>query len=154
MGKRHELSDAQWARIEDLFPPEQGAIGHPWREHRTILNGMFWILLTGAAWRDLPERFGPWQTVFDRFTRYRREGTFEAILKRLQLALDEEGLLDFELWLVDGSSVRASRAAAGASRKRGTHKSQQTTRSAAPEEASAPSSTSSPTGRGSRSKRA
>jgi transposase len=128
MPKRHELSDAQWALIEDLFPPERGRVGHPWREHRTMLNGIFWILTTGAPWRDLPERYGPWQSVYDRFTRYRRDGTFERMLERLRLELDAKGLIDMDTWFADASIVRASKAAAGG-RKGGA--SQKTTHSGA-----------------------
>jgi transposase len=72
-----------------------------------------WIDRTGAPWRDLPERYGPWQTVYDRFVRWRRDGTFERILARLRLRLDEEGRLDPGTWCVDGTTIRASRSAAG-----------------------------------------
>lgn len=112
--ERHELGDEQWALIEDLFPKNGKKAGRPWSEHRRILNGMFWILGTGAPWRDLPKRYGPWQTVHRRFSRYRRDGTFDRILERLQVKLDENGKIDWDLFCIDGSSVRAHRAAAGA----------------------------------------
>ena len=68
--RRYELSDPQWAILEPFFPPtHSGHAGHPWSEHRPIVNGILWILHTGAAWRDLPERYGPFQTVHDRLTR-------------------------------------------------------------------------------------
>src|SRR3712207_2335055 len=66
--RRHELSDARWAQVADLMPRNQGRGGR-WREHRRIVNGMFWKLNTGAPWRDIPERYGPWQTIYDRFLR-------------------------------------------------------------------------------------
>ena len=82
-----------------------------------MLNGIFWILGTGAPWRDLPERLGRWQTVHRYYSDWRRDGVFGNIVEKLQIKLDEEGLIDWELWCVDGASVRASRAAAGADKK-------------------------------------
>jgi len=80
-----------------------------------VLNGILWILHTGAQWRELPERYGHWQSVYDRFVRWRRDGTFDRILERLQLKLDEQGLIDSSLWCIDATLVRASRSAAGGS---------------------------------------
>jgi len=124
--RRHELSDEDWDLLEDVFPANGECPGRPWRSHRTMLNGIFWILRTGAPWRDLPERYGPWQTVYDRFNRYATDGMLDEILERLQVRLDEAGRIDWDLWYVDGSSVRASRAAAGAGQK-GAPESRQTT---------------------------
>jgi transposase len=116
--KRHELTDEQWGLVEPHLPPPSAArTGRPARDRRTLLNGIFWILSTGAPWRDLPERFGPWQTVYDHFRRWRKSGVFARIVEALQVKLDEKGYIDWELWCVDGSSVRAARAAAGADKK-------------------------------------
>lgn len=115
--RRDELSEEQWELLQDLLP-ENGKRGGQWKDHRPILNGLFWILRTGAPWRDLPERYGPWHTVYDRFQRWQQEGLFDRILERLQVRLDQEGKIDWDLWCVDGSSIRASRAAAGAGKKR------------------------------------
>ena len=112
---RYELSDAQWDLLKGLFP-RQGRGGR-WLDHRTVLNGMLWILRSGAPWRDLPARYGKWQSVHHRFTRWRRDGTFDRVLKALQIRLDQNGLIDWDLWLVDGTSIRAARAAAGAPKK-------------------------------------
>jgi transposase len=116
--RRYELGDDDWEQIADLFPQEQGH-GRPWRSHRSMVNAMLWILNTGSPWRDLPERYGPWQTAYNRFNLWRKDGTFDVVLERLQMRLDEEGRIDWELWCVDGSSVRAHAAAAGAGEKGG-----------------------------------
>lgn len=137
--RRHELSDAEWGLIKDLLPRKDGA-GRPWKDHRTILNGMMWIVRTGAPWRDLPERYGKWQTVYDRFNRWSRDGTIDRILRKLQIRLDKEGKIDWDLWCIDGTSIRASRAAAGAGKK-GDPKNPQTTLWAAREADSGASST-------------
>ncbi len=115
--KRHELTDEQWALIEPLVPPSRARTGRPPRDRRTLLNGIFWILHTGAPWRDLPERFGPWQTVYHHFAKWRREGVFAEIIEALQIKLDQRGLIDWDLWCIDGANVRAARAAAGAGKK-------------------------------------
>ncbi len=115
--KRHELTDAEWAAVEPLIPHRRAKTGRKPRSTREMLSGILWILRTGAPWRDLPERFGPWQTVYDYFGRWRREGVFDRILARLQTRLDAEGYVDWDLWCVDGSNVRAARAAAGADKK-------------------------------------
>ena len=72
MPRRHELPDAEWARLEPLLPPRKP--GAPRKDDRRILNGILWKLATGAPWRDLPERYGPWQTVYTRFWRWSRGG--------------------------------------------------------------------------------
>ena len=77
---------------------------------------MFWVLNSGAHWRDMPERYGRWETVYGRYRRWTREGLFDKILGRLHVSLDEYGRIDWSVFNVDGSSVRAHRSAAGASR--------------------------------------
>lgn len=133
MSKRHALTDEQWERIEPLIPRSQARTGRPPKDRRLMLDGIFWILATGAPWRDLPERFGPWQTVYDHFSRWRKNGVFAKVIESLQIKLDSQGLIDWELWCVDGASVRASRAAAGADKKVpiGTPTNRRTTRWAA-----------------------
>ena len=116
--KRYELTDEQWAQIEEFLPSSAGR-GRPWKEHRHLINGIFWILQSGAPWRDLPERYGSWKTVYERFRRWRDEGVFDRMLERLQMRLDKEGRIDWELWCIDGSNVRAHRCAAGAEKKGG-----------------------------------
>ena len=78
------LTDAQWARIEALLP-RNGGRGKPWRDHRTVIDGMLWVHASGASWRDLPEeRFGPWQTIYDRYNRWHKEGLWQQITELLR----------------------------------------------------------------------
>lgn len=111
--RRYELTDERWKLVEDLLPRAGGQGGRRWRDHRQVLNGILWILHTGAQWRELPERYGPWKTSYGRFRRWSDEGLFDRILERLHLRLDDEGRIDLDLWLIDASSIRASRSAAG-----------------------------------------
>jgi transposase len=110
-GRRYELTDEAWDRIEPLLPKQTR--GGRWNDHRITLNGMFWILNSGAQWRDLPERYGKWQSIYDRYRRWTREGLFDRILERLHLSLDDEGRIDWSVFGVDGSNIRADRSAAG-----------------------------------------
>jgi len=132
---RHELTDEQWSVVEPLIPRSKARTGRPPSDRRLMLNGLFWILATGAPWRDLPERFGPWQTVYDHFRKWRKSGLFATVIDALQIKLDNRGLIDWELWCVDGAIVRAARAAAGADKKvsPGTRMNRPTTRWAAAE---------------------
>ena len=125
-GRRHELSDEAWARVEAALPAA-AATGRPRRDPRIIVNGMVWILMTGAPWRDLPERFGPWQTVYHRFNQWSKDGTIEKIAAAIRAELDQDGLVDWSLWCIDGTIVRASRSAAGA-QKNSSNGSRPTTR--------------------------
>jgi len=122
---RYELTDDEWNLLKGLFPTQKR--GGKWNDHRTTLNGMLWILRSGAPWRDLPDRYGKWKSVYHRFNRWRRDGLFDRILKALQIRLDKQGKIDWDLWLVDGSNVRASRAAAGARKKSGPTSNRSTT---------------------------
>ena len=116
MQRRHALSNQQWQRIEHLFhrPTRPGG---QWKNHRLMLDGIFWIMKTGAPWRDLPERFGPWKTVYDRFRRWRSDGILDRVVAHLQRDIDRQGLIDWSAFCVDSTPVRASRAAAGARKK-------------------------------------
>ncbi|ANB03104.1 transposase [Ectothiorhodospira sp. BSL-9] len=118
MAERYELSDAEWELVKDIVSTPQ-RMGRPRRDDRQMLNGIFWILCSGAKWRDLPERFGPWKTVYDRFRTWRDDGTFEAVLARLHLRLREDGLMDLGTWMLDSTSTRATRAASGGGKKGG-----------------------------------
>ncbi|MEB0190828.1 MULTISPECIES: IS5 family transposase [unclassified Pseudomonas] len=118
MARRYELPDAGWELIKDLVSPEQ-KMGRPRSDDRLVLNGIFWILCSGAAWRDLPERFGPWSTVYQRFRDWRDDGTFDRVLERLHVRLNQEGLIDLDTWMIDSTALRATRASSGAGKKGG-----------------------------------
>ena len=133
--RRHALSDEQWARIEELFP-SYNQPGGRFKDHRVMLDGMMWILKTGAPWRDLPERFGAWETVYSRFRKWSRIGFFAKIVSHLQADLEEQGLIDWELFCIDGTNVRAHKASAGAKKSQKSPKNRKTTPLAALEAAS------------------
>lgn len=116
MAKRYELPDAAWELIADLVSPEQ-KMGRSRRDERLMLNGILWILCSGAAWLDLPERFGPWSTVYQRFRDWRDDGTIDQVLERLHIRLNQEGLIDLDTWRIDSTAVRATRASSGAGKK-------------------------------------
>jgi transposase len=116
---RFDLTDAQWERIQGFFPDRyhHGGRGHPWKDHRPLVNGILWHLHTGAPWPDTPRRYGPWQTIYDRFNRWRQDGTWAQILDALLLRLDQAGVLQRDLWCFDGTINRAHVSAAGAEKK-------------------------------------
>ena len=113
--KRHDLGDAEWARLEPLLPghPRQG---HRWNDHRLVIDGIFFRTRTGCPWRDLPERFRNWKTVYNRHRRWSGDGTWEKILDQLRAGCDEAA---GQAWTVaaDATVVRAHQHAAGARRK-------------------------------------
>ena len=76
------LTPERWEQLLPLLP-QQAAKGRPAVEHRLIVEGILWVMQTGSAWRDLPERFGPWQTVASRYQRWRKEGRWARILQIL-----------------------------------------------------------------------
>jgi transposase len=96
MVRRGEITDRAWHQIEPLLP-EYGQSGGQWRDHRTIINGILWKLRTGSPWRDLPQRYGPWQTCFDRFNRWRRDGTWDRLLAHAQTKNDAVGEVEWEV---------------------------------------------------------
>lgn len=109
---RGELTDQAWAQLAPLLPRNRRRGGR-WRDHRTVINGILWKLRTGAPWRDLPDRYGPWTTCYDRFVRWRRNGAWDRLLAHVQTKSDAVGELE---WIVsvDSTSVRAHQHAAGA----------------------------------------
>jgi transposase len=118
--KRYELTDTEWERLAPLLPSQRPATGRPAHDHRTIINGILWILRTGAPWRDLPERYGQWTTVYQRFRRWQQAGVWQRVLADLHTAADAAGTIDWEISFIDSTVVRAHQHAAGA--KGGTRK--------------------------------
>ncbi len=113
--ERGDLTEAQWRGLEPHLPPEKPRTGRPNADHRRILNGILWVLRTGAPWRDLPRRYGRVRTVSSRFYRWRAAGgVWERVLAALQAAADARGEVDWDLHFVDASVIRAHQHAAGA----------------------------------------
>ena len=114
MLRRYELTDDEWNRVATLLPPENsGKQGRPSKCNRTILNGIVWIARSGAPWRDLPERYGSWQTVYSRFRKWIEDGILDNIFRVLSL---EAELTELS---IDASIVQAHQHSAGA--KKGGH---------------------------------
>ena len=105
---RSALSDEQWERIALLLPGKAGDRGRTAVDNRLFLEAVFWIVRTGSPWRDLPERFGPWNSVAKRFRRWARKDVFEKLFEALS------GDPDLEYALVDGTIVRVHQHGAGA----------------------------------------
>jgi transposase len=117
MVHRHELNDEQWARRAPLLPkPRRGP--QP-RDRRQLVNGILWLDKTGAPWRDLPERYGPWRTVASHYYRWLHAGVWERVLAALHAPGDQQGQLNWELHPVDSTVMRAHQHAAGARRTKG-----------------------------------
>ena len=88
--KRYELTEEQWNRVKDLIP--RSKMGRPPKDNRLMLNAMLWLARSGAGWQDLPERYGPWKTVYSRFCKWRDDGTFLRIFEVLTQDSDMENL--------------------------------------------------------------
>lgn len=115
MSRDQVLTDEQWAVIEPLFPSSKGKQSRPFRDHRQVFEGIVHRYRVGCPWRDLPERFGPWQTVWKRHARFSRDGTWDAILTRLQSLADEAGDLDWAV-AVDSTISRVHQHGANSAR--------------------------------------
>src|SRR6516162_10494751 len=112
---RHELTDEEWQRLAPLMPahPRQG---HRWNNHRLVIDGILFRTRAGCPWRDLPEGFGNWKTVYNRHRRWSGDGTWREILDRLRAGCDEAEGKDWTL-SADSTVVRAHQHAAGARHK-------------------------------------
>ena len=118
MIRRHELTDAQWEKIKPLLPPEKPRTGRTNHDHRRLLNGMIWRTKTGTPWRDLPERYGKWKTVYSRWLRWRDAGVWQRVWEALQQQVDHKGEVAWEIHFIDSTIVRAHQHAAGAKKAR------------------------------------
>ena len=104
--RRYELTDTQWDRIKDLIP--RAKTGRPPKDDMMMLNAMLWLARSGAAWADIPARFGPHQTVYSRFCKWRDDGTLLRIFQELNADADYENLC------IDSTSIKAHPQSAGA----------------------------------------
>ncbi|MGW8353301.1 IS5 family transposase [Streptomyces wedmorensis] len=109
---RGDLTNAEWELLES-FLPCGGTRGGRWSDHRRVINGVLYRVRTGVRWRDLPERFGPWETVYKRHRRWSADGTWTMLPSRIQAAEDAAGRIDWDV-SVDSTAVRAHQHAAGA----------------------------------------
>lgn len=105
---RHDLSDHVWSLLEPHLPGRPGGWGRVAHDNRCFLNGVLWVLRTGAPWRDLPPDYGDWKNTHRRFCRWRDKGVWEALRERL---IDEP---DFEWLMIDASHIKVHPHAAGA----------------------------------------
>ena len=130
---RGEITDKAWAQIEPLLPPMVQRGGR-WRDHRQVLNAILWKLRTGAPWRDLPERYGPWKTAHERLRKWTADGTWERILAEVVVKDDSIASLDESTAVIvsiDSTHVRAHQHSAGARKKGGAHPGSRTSPSTA-----------------------
>jgi len=110
-----DLTDAQWAILEPLLPKPRlrhDRRGRPWRDPRDVLNGILWVLRTGAPWKDLPDRYPSYQTCHRRFQRWVDNGTLRRVLKALARDLHARGGLDLSETFIDGTFASAKKKAA------------------------------------------
>lgn len=113
------MTDAAWERIEPLLPP-LGGRGGQWRDHRQVIDGILWKIRTGAPWRDLPDRYGPWKTCHERLRKWTADGTWQKILDEVVVKDDSVGRVQW-LLSIDSTVVRAHQHAAGARKKGAAH---------------------------------
>ena len=115
---RAEISDEAWVWMEPLLPDRAPRRGGRWRDHREVLEAIAWKYRTGSPWRELPERFGPWQSAYDRHVRWSGDGTYDRLLAAAHTSADAAGELD---WLVaaDSSLMRVHQHGATARRTSG-----------------------------------
>lgn len=105
---RRELTDAQWNRIKDWVPGKATDCGVTGRDNRLFVDAVLWVARTGSPWRDLPDAFGEWNSVYVRFSRWAKKGVWESLFNGLADAPD------FEYLIIDSTIVRAHQHAAGA----------------------------------------
>ncbi|WP_455711007.1 IS5 family transposase [Streptomyces cinereoruber] len=105
-------TEAEWRRLEPLLPTGNNHCGRC-RDHRQVINGFLHRVRTGVQWRDLPERYGPWKTVYERHRRWSADGTWKRLLQQVQAQVDAAGGVDWDV-SVDSTSIRAHQHADGA----------------------------------------
>lgn len=107
--RRYELTDQEWERIKDYFPQRvKGTRGRPYKDIRNTVNGIVWIARSGAPWRDLPERYGQWNSVYKAFAKWQEQNIFEKIFTELNIDADMQDVS------IDSTSCKAHQHSAGA----------------------------------------
>lgn len=104
--RRYEINDPAWERVKELLPGKSTDVGRTGKDNRQFLNAVLWIARSGAPWRDLPERFGPWNCVYQRFRRWAKKKVWQHVFE----ALPEP---DLDWVMLDSTTVRAHQQAAG-----------------------------------------
>jgi len=112
LGERIGVADEEWAIIGPLLPPERGRCARPAHDNRRFFEGMLWMARTGSQWRQLPESYGKWNSVFRRFRRWTELGVFDALLESLAELVERERSAD----MIDSTIVRAHHCAVGIKR--------------------------------------
>jgi putative transposase len=118
MSRFQSLSDAQWPLIEDALPRRTGRPGRPFADAQTMVEGVIYHYRCGIAWRDLPEVFGPWQTVWRWHRMLAADGTWDRLLAVLTAQADAAGLVDWSV-SIDSTIARAHQHATNATRHTG-----------------------------------
>ncbi len=107
-----DLTEQQWNLVNNILPPDPvrpDKRGRPWSDRRKVLDGVLWILRTGAPWKDLPGRYGPYQTVHRRYQNWVRSGVMEKVLLAIAQDLKDRGGLDLRECFIDGTFVPAKK---------------------------------------------
>ena len=104
--RRYEITDQQWERIAHLLPGRAGYVGRSATDNRLFINAVLWIARSGAPWRDLPERFGAWNSIYQRFRRWAKAGVWQQVFDNLQEP-------DLDWLMIDSTTVRAHQHSAG-----------------------------------------
>ena len=120
LANTRDLTDVQWKMLDDLIPEpmrRRDGRGRPWKDRRAVLNGILWVLRTGAPWADVPERYPSYQTCHRRFQQWVRSGVMKGILETLALDLKARGVLDVEEAFIDGSFAPAKKGASKSGRQ-------------------------------------
>jgi transposase len=110
---RYELTQAQWKKIQPLCAGKKSDVGRTAQDNRLFINAVLFIARSGSAWRDLPERYGKWNSVFQRFNRWAKRGRWEAIFQ----ALRQDDPPDLDWTMIDSTSIRVHHQAAGQKKK-------------------------------------
>jgi transposase len=120
LANTRDLTDVQWKMMDDLIPEpmrRRDGRGRPWKDRRDVLNGILWVLRTGAPWADVPEPYPSYQTCHRRFQQWVRSGVMKGILETLALDLKARGVLDVEEAFIDGCFAPAKKGASKSGRQ-------------------------------------